>query len=142
MEHEAAWRSQTRETMCLRLRVTKNKPCRSPKILQAVRSPTLAPEDANAGAELESHQRTLIEVVQSVGEYINDEDEKIRARAVSYLTAIISTLSAGFLSRQQINVLCDFLCARIEDGGAIEGLSHLQGLHRFTGAMAQTVVTA
>jgi DNA repair/transcription protein MET18/MMS19 len=95
-----------------------------------------------SAAELESRQTSLIEVVQSLGEYINNEDEKIRARAVSYLTAIISALSPTFLTRQQAQVICEFLCARIEDGGAIEGLSKLQASSRFTKDMAQTVVKA
>lgn len=85
---------------------------------------------------------TLIDVVQSLGEYINDEDPKIRARAVSYLTAIVAALPPDYLTRQQIQVLSQFLCDRIEDGGAIEGLSKLQGLDRFTGVMAQGVVRA
>ncbi|OAL18339.1 hypothetical protein AYO22_10755 [Fonsecaea multimorphosa] len=93
-------------------------------------------------SELESRQTTLIEVVQSLGEYINDDDEKIRARAVSYLVAVISALPPKYLSRQQIQVLCQFFCDRIQDGGAIEGLSRLQGLERFTSEMAQTVVRA
>jgi DNA repair/transcription protein MET18/MMS19 len=92
--------------------------------------------------ELETRQATLIEIVQSLGEYIHDEDDKIRARAVSYLTAIITSLPPTFLTRQQIDVLCEFLCARIEDGGAIGGLSKLQSLDRFTNTMAQTVVKA
>ena len=81
-------------------------------------------------------------MVQSLGEYINDEDEKIRARAVSYLTAIVSALPPNFLTRQQIQVLSDFLGARIEDGGAIEGLSRLQTSSRFTKEMAQTLLKA
>ena len=85
---------------------------------------------------------TLIEVVQSLGEYINDEDHKIRARAISYLTAIITALSPTFLTRQQIQVLADFLSARIEDGGSIEGLSKLQASSRFTKDMAQSLVKA
>ena len=92
--------------------------------------------------ELENRQTTLIELVQSLGEYINDEDEKIRARAVSYLVAVVSALPPKYLSRQQIQVLCQFLCDRIEDGGAIEGLSKLQSLDRFTSEMVQTVVRA
>ena len=84
----------------------------------------------------------MIEVVQSLGEYINHEDEKIRARAVGYLTSIITALTPTFLSRQQIQVLADFFSARIEDGGAIEGLSNLQGSSRFTKDMAQSVVKA
>merc|ERR1711939_912242 len=96
----------------------------------------------SAAQKLESRQTSLIEVVQSLGEYINDEDEKIRARAVSYLVAIISFLPPKFLSRQQVQVLCQFLCDRIEDGGAVDGLSKLQRLDRFTNEMAQTVVRA
>jgi len=96
----------------------------------------------SAAQKLESRQTSLIEVVQSLGEYINDEDEKIRARAVSYLVAIISFLPPKFLSRQQVQVLCQFLCDRIEDGGAVDGLSKLQSLDRFTNEMAQTVVRA
>ncbi|KAK5401553.1 hypothetical protein LTR79_002072 [Exophiala xenobiotica] len=94
------------------------------------------------GKELENRHTTLIEVVQSLGEYINDEDEKIRARAVSYLVAIISFLPPKFLSRQQVQVLCQFLGDRIEDGGAVDGLSKLQSLDRFTSEMAHTVVRA
>jgi DNA repair/transcription protein MET18/MMS19 len=84
----------------------------------------------------------LIELVQSLSEYINDEDEKIRARAVSYLVAVISNLPPKYLSRQQVQVICQFLCDRIEDGGALEGLSKLQSLDRFTSEMAQSVVRA
>jgi Dos2-interacting transcription regulator of RNA-Pol-II len=102
--------------------------------------PRVPQTDSNA--ELESRQVTLIEVVQSLGEYINDEDDKIRARAVSYLTAIISALHPAFLTRQQMLVLSDFLGARIEDGGAIEGLSKLQASSRFTKEMAQSLVKA
>lgn len=97
---------------------------------------------ANQEAELESRQTTLIEVVQSLGAYINHEDEKIRARVVGYLTSIIMALPPTFLSRQQIQVLADFFSARIEDGGAVEGLSNLQGSSRFTKDMAQSVVKA
>ncbi|KAK5029487.1 hypothetical protein LTS07_005949 [Exophiala sideris] len=96
----------------------------------------------SAAQKLESRQITLIELVQSLGEYINDKDGKIRDRALSYLVAVISSLAPKFLSRQQIQVLCQFLCDRIEDGGAIDGLSKLQSLDRFTTDMAQSVVRA
>ncbi|KIV92202.1 hypothetical protein PV10_06661 [Exophiala mesophila] len=96
----------------------------------------------SAANKLETRQITLIELVQSLGEYINDEDVNIRARAISYLVAVLSNLPPKFLSRQQIQVLNQFLCDRIQDGGAIEGLSHLQALDRFTTDMAQSVVRA
>jgi DNA repair/transcription protein MET18/MMS19 len=93
-------------------------------------------------AELQNRQTTLLDVVQSLSEYINDENEKVRSKAVSYLTAVLSGLPQNHLTRQQIQVLCQFFCDRIEDGGAIEGLSRLQGLGRFNNDMAQAVVRA
>ena len=97
---------------------------------------------ANQLVELESKKTTLIEVVQSLGEYINDEDATIRARTIAYLSEIIGQLSPTFLSRQQIQILCQFLCARIEDGGAVGGLRKLQGLGRFNTEMAVTTFRA
>ena len=93
-------------------------------------------------AELQSRRTTLIEVVQSLGEYINDEDEKTRSKAISYLSAVLAGLPENYLTRQQIQVLCQFFCDRIEDGGAIEGLLKLQRLERFNNDMAQTIVRA
>jgi DNA repair/transcription protein MET18/MMS19 len=91
---------------------------------------------ANQHPGLESKQSTLIEVVQSLGENINDEDATIRARTIDYLSQIIRHLQSTFLSRQQIQVLCQFLCDRVEDGGAIGGLRKLQELGRFNKEMA------
>ena len=86
--------------------------------------------------DLESNQTNLIGVIQSLGEYINREDVKIRSKAVQYLSEIIGALSPGFLSRQQLQVLCRFLCDRMEDGGAIGGLKKLQRMERFNKEMA------
>ena len=91
---------------------------------------------------LESKQLTLIEAVQSLGEYINDEDPAIRARAIDYLSQVIGQLSALFLSRQQIQVLCQFLCDRIEDGGAVGGLRKLQALSKSNKDIAVTIFRA
>jgi DNA repair/transcription protein MET18/MMS19 len=87
-------------------------------------------------------QTTLIEVVQSLGEYINDEDPILRGKAVSYLTAVIRVLPSKFLSRQQIQVLTAFFCDRIEDGGAVTGLETLQKLDRFNNELAQDTARA
>ena len=92
--------------------------------------------------DLQDRRTTLIDVVTSLGEYINSDSEKARSKAVSYLTAVLSALPPTYLSRQQIHVLCQFLCDRIEDGGAVEGLSKLQSLDRFTNEMAQMIVRA
>ena len=85
---------------------------------------------------LETKQITLIEVVQSLGEYINDEDPTNRAKAIEYLSQIIGELPPNFLSRQQIQVLCQFLCDRIEDEGAVGGLRKLEEMGRYNHEMA------
>ena len=90
----------------------------------------------NQDIGLESRQVTLVDVVQSLGDYIIDEDATIRSRAIDYLSQVIGQLHATFLSRQQIQVLCEFLCERIEDGGAVGGLKKLAGLGRFNKEMA------
>ncbi|KAF9894385.1 hypothetical protein FE257_007888 [Aspergillus nanangensis] len=92
--------------------------------------------------DVESKKTTLIEVVQSLGEYLNDEDPILRGRAVSYLTAVIRALPPKFLSRQQIQVLTAFFCDRIEDAGAIAGLDTLQKLDRFNKPLAEEVAQA
>ena len=79
---------------------------------------------------------TLIDIVQSLGEYINDESAIIRSKAVRYLSEVIGALSPTFLTRQQIQVLDQFLCDRIEDGGAVGGLTKLSALGRFNKDMA------
>lgn len=115
-------------------------------LLQTVRLPCLRhwsqTPQLTTPQELETRQITLIELVQSLGEYINDEDANIRARAISYLVAVLSFLPPKFLSRQQIQVLNQFLCDRIQDGAAVQGLSQLQALDRFTTDMAQSVARA
>lgn len=92
--------------------------------------------------DVETRKTTLIEVVQSLGEYINDEDPILRGKAVSYLTAVIKALSSKYLSRQQIQVLTTFFCDRIEDGGAVAGLETLQKLDRFHRELAEEVARA
>ena len=92
--------------------------------------------------DVENKKTTLIEVVQSLGEYINDEDPILRGKAVSYLTAVIKALPPKFLTRQQIQVLTTFFCDRIEDGGAVAGLETLQKLDRFNKSLAEEVAQA
>ncbi|KAJ5971337.1 Armadillo-like helical [Penicillium vulpinum] len=92
--------------------------------------------------DVETKKATLIDTVQSLGEYINDEDPILRGKAISYLTAIIKAFSPKYLSRQQIQVLTTFFCDRIEDGGAVDGLQALQGLDRFNKFLATQVAQA
>ena len=86
--------------------------------------------------DLTSGKTSLVEVVQSLGPFINDEEASIRSRAVQYLSEVVGDLSDSFLTRQQTQVICQFLCDRIEDGGALPGLSRLQRCDKYTAAMA------
>ncbi|KAH8429886.1 MET18/MMS19 family protein [Aspergillus melleus] len=92
--------------------------------------------------DVENKKTTLIEVVQSLGEYVNDEDPILRGKAVSYLSAVIIALPPKFLTRQQVQVLTTFFSDRIEDGGAIAGLETLQKLDRFNKELATEVARA
>ncbi|RDW81670.1 MET18/MMS19 family protein [Aspergillus mulundensis] len=92
--------------------------------------------------DVESKKTTLVEIVQSLGDYVNDEDPLLRGKAVSYLSAVIKALPPKFLTRQQVQVLTTFFCDRIEDAGAVAGLETLQKLDRFTKEMAEELAIA
>ncbi|KAL2831768.1 RNAPII transcription regulator C-terminal-domain-containing protein [Aspergillus cavernicola] len=92
--------------------------------------------------DVESKKTTLVDIVQSLGSYINDDDPLLRGKAVSYLTAVIKALPPKFLTRQQVQVLTTFYCDRIEDAGAVVGIDTLQKLDRFTKDMAEEVAKA
>lgn len=94
------------------------------------------------GTALETKRLNLIQVVESVGEYINHEDATVRSKAVRYLSASFAALPKDFLSRQQLMVLTEFFCARMQDGGCLGALVHLQSLKRFNSEMAVITVKA
>ena len=84
----------------------------------------------------------LVDAIKAAGEYLQNTDAKIRDRATHYLSAVICALPPRFLPRQDIAILNTFLSRRIRDGGAIEGLSRLQGLDRFTKENVQELARA
>ncbi|CRG91648.1 MMS19 nucleotide excision repair protein homolog [Talaromyces islandicus] len=92
--------------------------------------------------DVEDKKTTLIDVVQSLGEYVNDDDAILRGKAVSYLAAVIKALPPKHLSRQQVQVLTTFFGDRIQDGGAVTGLDTLQKSERFGKELAQETARA
>ncbi|KAL8702531.1 MAG: hypothetical protein Q9201_004297 [Fulgogasparrea decipioides] len=103
--------------------------------MSSIQQYLLKVDEDKAGAE-QVAKETAQNVVQSLGEYINDGDSSIRSKTVTYLSHVINQLADTTLSRQHIQVLCQFFCGRIEDGGAIAGLKKLQSLQRFNKEMA------
>ncbi|KAI9845458.1 MAG: hypothetical protein M1838_001720 [Thelocarpon superellum] len=96
--------------------------------------------------QLENKQVKLLGVVQSLGDYLTDDDATIRAKAVAYFAAVLGALEPRFLTRQQIAVTVQFFCDRIHDASglreAAEGLAAVQRYDRFSGENAVQVATA
>ena len=92
--------------------------------------------------ELEAKHVKLIEVIESLGSYLRSEDVTIRSKALNYLSQVLAAVPANFLARQQLQVITEFLCERIHDGGAIAGLHTLQRMPRFNDELAVMTVRA
>ncbi|KAH0562369.1 hypothetical protein GP486_002935 [Trichoglossum hirsutum] len=94
---------------------------------------------------IENKDLTLVELVGSLGEYLTDDDTTMRSKAVAYLTAVLAAMLPTTLTRQQIAVIREFLCARIEDESGLketaQGLFTLQQMSRFSGEDAVQVAT-
>ena len=86
--------------------------------------------------ELQTRHVSLVQVIESLGEYVKSEDVTVRSRAILYLSQVLAALPQDFLSKQQLAVISEFLCDRISDGGALVGLRTLQRLPRFNEELA------
>ncbi|KAI5846119.1 RNAPII transcription regulator C-terminal-domain-containing protein [Tricharina praecox] len=95
---------------------------------------------------IESREFKLLEVVQSLGEYLTDDDTTVRAKAIGYLAAVLGELSPKSLSRQHLPVITQFLCDRLEDETGLKevasGLASLTKMHHFDSDQATKVATA
>ncbi|KAI9857336.1 MAG: hypothetical protein M1824_004886 [Vezdaea acicularis] len=103
----------------------------------------IAKEVAN---RIERKETKLVEVVQSVGEYLTDDDATIRAKAVAYLGAVLGSLDAKALTRQHVAVTRQFFCDRIDDATGLkesaQGLVALQRSSHFSAEDAAQVAIA
>ncbi|GAB7365146.1 hypothetical protein MBLNU230_g6234t1 [Neophaeotheca triangularis] len=73
---------------------------------------------AQSAHKLDSKELKLIDLITTIGEYINSEDAKIRTKTVTYLAEVLELVRA--LSNQQRRLLCDFILGRLE--GDTEGI--------------------
>ncbi|KAL7267583.1 hypothetical protein RUND412_009827 [Rhizina undulata] len=85
---------------------------------------------------IERKEVKLLDLVQSLGEYLTDEDTTVRAKeAIAYLAAVLGCLDPKSLSRQQVAVIAQFLCDRLDDETGLketaQGLIALQSMQRF-----------
>ncbi|KAI9884489.1 MAG: hypothetical protein M1823_003737 [Watsoniomyces obsoletus] len=96
--------------------------------------------------KLEQREIKLLDVVQSLEEYLTNEDATVRAKAVAYYAGVLGALDPKFLTRQQISVSVQFFCDRIQDASglkeAAQGLRALQKAQRFAGEDATQTARA
>ncbi|GME25419.1 DNA repair transcription protein [Neofusicoccum parvum] len=64
---------------------------------------------------LESKKLKLLELIESLGEYLNSDDGPTRAKAMAYLADVLSATPPKVFTRQHRNLLCDFILSRIAD---------------------------
>ncbi|KAI9819508.1 MAG: hypothetical protein M1827_006956 [Pycnora praestabilis] len=117
-------------------------------LLAVDKNPQEAQEVAAATAHrIQNKELKLVEVVQSLGEYLTDDDVALRAKAIAYLSAVLAALPPKLLTRQHHVVLCAFFCKQLEDEGPVvkkgaEGLFLLQSMGRFNDEDARQVALA
>ncbi|KAF8250485.1 ARM repeat-containing protein [Wilcoxina mikolae CBS 423.85] len=95
---------------------------------------------------IESREIKLLELVQSLGEYLTDDDTTVRAKVIGYLAAVLGELGPKSLSRQQVPVITQFLCDRFDDETGLKetaaALTSLTKMHFFGDSEATQVATA
>lgn len=84
-----------------------------------------------SSTRLQNNQLKLVELIESLGEYINNEEPTIRAKAMAYLAEVLAFIPPKVLSRHQRNLLGDFILSRITDdreglGSCAKGLLALE----------------
>ena len=85
-------------------------------------------------------------LVESIGEYINNDDTKLRANSLAYLADVLGALGPRTLTLQQRSLLCDFVLSRIQDdregtGSCARALMALEERGKWDSDTAGKVVT-
>lgn len=101
---------------------------------------------AQSANRLEAKTLKLIDLITSLEPYINDKDDgSVRAKSVTYLADVLSSLPPKVLSGQERRLLCDFILGRIEGdaegiGASARALIALEGLGKWDAETAQKVM--
>ncbi|KAF4553608.1 Dos2-interacting transcription regulator of RNA-Pol-II-like protein [Elsinoe fawcettii] len=66
-------------------------------------------------AKLERKEIQLLALIESIGEYINNEDPTLRTNSIAFLADTLDSLSSRVLSLQQRLLLTEFILSRMED---------------------------
>ncbi|KAK5171553.1 hypothetical protein LTR04_001809 [Oleoguttula sp. CCFEE 6159] len=91
-------------------------------LFEADKNKTEATRIASQTAKrLESKELKLVDLIESLGEYLNNEEASLRSKSMAYLSEVLGAVPLKVLSRQQRALLCDFVLSRIADDS--EGIS-------------------
>ena len=66
-------------------------------------------------SKLERKELKLVALIESIGEYINNEDATLRSNSLAYLADVLSAVPPRVLTLQQRSLLCDFVLSRMQD---------------------------
>ena len=73
-------------------------------------------------SRLERKELKLVAFVESIGEYINNDDAVLRCNSLAYLAEVLDATPHRLLTLQQRSLLCDFCLSRIQDD--VEGIAY------------------
>jgi DNA repair/transcription protein MET18/MMS19 len=90
----------------------------------------------HSATRLQNAQLKLIQLIESLGDYINSEDAAIRAKTLAYLAEVLAFVPQKVLSIQQRDLLCEFILSRVVDdaagiGSCAKGLMALEELGKW-----------
>ncbi|GAM91442.1 hypothetical protein ANO11243_094920 [Dothideomycetidae sp. 11243] len=95
--------------------------------------------------KLERKQIQLLALVESVGEYINNEDATLRSHSLAYLADVLDAISLRVLSLQQRSLLTEFILSRIRDdsegiAACAKALVALERLGKWDGETVRNII--
>ncbi|KAI7856980.1 Dos2-interacting transcription regulator of RNA-Pol-II-domain-containing protein [Circinella umbellata] len=92
-----------------------------------------------------SVQANLLQLIQSMEEYLTSDDDHIRAKATGLLSHTLHKCDQQSINEAAVSVLVDFYCDRLTDRTCVpnllEGLVALTSSDNFTGPNAVTTAT-
>ncbi|KAK3603029.1 hypothetical protein CHS0354_037777 [Potamilus streckersoni] len=89
-------------------------------------------------------EQTLLELVESLGEYLTSTETSTRARATRLLADVLSQLPFNLLSTKEAEVLTAFFCEKLQDHHSIQppslkGLVYLSNAMHLSNGCAETI---
>ena len=100
-----------------------------------------------SAAKLETKELKLLTLVESIGEYVNNDDNQLRAGSLAYLADVISSTKQGVLTLQQRSLLSDFILSRTQDdtegiGSCARGLMALEERGKWDPSTVQNIMNS